>query len=297
MLGLNPSLRTSHARAMSKSIDPRRYNTDKPTFDAYFRNYERMFGPLTHRPVRLLELGVNQGGSLQLWRDYFPKGIVAGIDITPVRVADRSGRIHVYQGLQQDTELLDRVRAESAPEGFDIIIDDCSHIGEFTALSFWHLFDHHLKPGGIYVIEDWGTGYMHGWPDGARYNPNRNIASFRSRLRPAFEALLSRPGMQGRHVLRKYLRGVVNRMVRVKFPSHQRGLVGFVKQLVDEAAMQDVTYPSWGTPPYRNSRFAYMQISNGQVFIIKAAAPEGSLKSRKKRNSGGRSTFAKKPKE
>jgi len=58
------------------------------------------------------------------------------------------------------------VRSETAPEGFDIIIDDCSHIGEFTAVSFWHLFDRHLKPGGLYVIEDWGTGYMRGTPDG-----------------------------------------------------------------------------------------------------------------------------------
>jgi hypothetical protein len=45
-----------------------------------------------------------------------------------------------------------------APEGFDIIIDDASHIGELTKTAFWHLFDNHLKPNGLYAIEDWGTG-------------------------------------------------------------------------------------------------------------------------------------------
>src|SRR5438309_8699047 len=52
---------------------------------------------------------------------------------------------------------------ETAPEGFDVIIDDCSHIGELTRISFWHLFEHHLKPGGLYVIEDWSTGYWDSW--------------------------------------------------------------------------------------------------------------------------------------
>jgi len=45
---------------------------------------------------------------------------------------------------------------------FDFIIDDCSHRAAETSISFWHLFHDHLRPGGIYAIEDWGTGY---WSD------------------------------------------------------------------------------------------------------------------------------------
>jgi spermidine synthase len=54
------------------------------------------------------------------------------------------------------------VARKTAPEGFDIIIDDASHFGDLTKIAFWHLFDNHLKPSGLYVIEDWGTGY---WSD------------------------------------------------------------------------------------------------------------------------------------
>jgi SAM-dependent methyltransferase len=258
--------------AMTKRINPHAYDTDKPTFDVYFRNYERVFAPLARRKIRLLELGINRGGSLKLWRDYFKQGVIAAIDINPVTVHDPTGRIRTYQGLQQDTALLDRVRAENAPDGFDVIIDDCSHIGEFTAISFWHLFDRHLKPGGLFVIEDWGTGYMAGWPDGRRYDPRRPVTSLRSRMRPIVERLFASPAAGGFPLIHKALRGAMNRMVRMNFRSHQRGLVGFVKQLVDEAGMDDITCPPWGTPPYRTSRFARIEFTHGQVFIVKAGA-------------------------
>jgi SAM-dependent methyltransferase len=258
---------------MGRTINPLLYNTDKPSFDVYFRNYERLFGPLAGRKIHLLELGISQGGSLELWRDYFRKGTIAGIDISPVRLDDPTGRIHVYRGLQQDTALLDRVRKETAPDGFDIIIDDCSHIGEFTALSFWHLFDRHLKPGGLYVIEDWGAGYMRGMPDGKAYRPPFPVTSFRSRLRPFVETVVARPSVVRRPLLKRVIHAVMNRLVRLRFRSHSYGIVGFVKQLVDEAGMDDITAPAWGTPPARASKFSSMQISHGQVFIVKAGAP------------------------
>jgi len=261
---------------MVRRITPGLYKTDKQTFDVYFRTYEDLFAPLADRPVRLLELGVSQGGSLELWRDYFPRGTIAGIDVAPVALRDTSGRIHVYRGLQQDTALLDHVRAETAPGGFDIIIDDCSHIGEFTALSFWHLFDRHLKPGGLYVIEDWGTGYMRGAPDGRAYRPRARAGAFRSRLRPVAERLLGHPAVTRSAVARRLVRAAMNRLVRMNFPSHTRGLVGFVKQLVDEAGMADITHPAWGTPPARESKFRYVRFSHGQVIIAKSgeALPE-----------------------
>jgi SAM-dependent methyltransferase len=260
---------------MGKTINPLPYNTDKPSFDVYFRNYERLFGSLAGKKIHLLELGISQGGSLELWRDYFQHGTIAGIDISPVHLDDPTGRIHVYQGLQQDTALLDRVRRETAPGGFDIIIDDCSHIGEFTAVSFWHLFDRHLKPGGLYVIEDWGTGYMRGTPDGKAYVPPGPVTSFRSRFRPFVEKVVARPSVVRRPSLKRVVHAVMNRLVRMRFRSHMYGLVGFVKQLVDEAGMDDITHPAWGTPPARASKFSYIQVSHGQVFIAKAGESSG----------------------
>jgi len=133
-----------------------RYSTDKSHHAHYLENYEAWLSPLRDSPISLLELGIRDGGSLQVWRDYFPKGQIAGLDILPTSVDDASGRIHVFQGEQQDKNVLDEIAQSVAPDGFDVIIDDCSHIARFTRQSFQHLFEHRLKPGGFYIIEDWG---------------------------------------------------------------------------------------------------------------------------------------------
>ena len=133
----------------------------------YMKTYSEYLSPMKDDEISLLELGVEDGLSLLYWRDFLPNARISGLDIhTPVQLDDTTGRIKVYQGEQQDRDLLDRIAADVAPGGFDIIIDDASHIGQFTRISFWHLFKHHLKPGGLYFVEDWGCSYFRNFPDG-----------------------------------------------------------------------------------------------------------------------------------
>ncbi len=226
------------------------YDTDKAIHTHYLRNYEHYFGGLRHKEVRLLELGVKEGGSLLLWRDYFERGLIIGLDINPVRLDDPTGRAHTYQGAQQDTALLDRIARENAPEGFDIVIDDCSHIGVLARASFWHLFDKHPKSGGVYVIEDWGTGYWDSWVDGIGYRPRKkglSPAPYRltrviARLRQSWVA--DRVPLAGR-ILSKVKAAVL----KAQYHSHDYGVVGFVKELVDELGMADITHPQFGAAP------------------------------------------------
>jgi len=47
-------------------------------FDVYHRHFERFRG----QPIVLVEFGVSQGGSLQMWRDYFgDQATIYGVDI------------------------------------------------------------------------------------------------------------------------------------------------------------------------------------------------------------------------
>lgn len=251
----------------NRAIDASAYDTDKAAHPHYLRWYEEYFGPLLDKNIKLLELGVYKGGSLLLWRDYFEKGLIVGLDMNSVDVPDGSGRIRLYQGQQQDTSLLDQIASENAPEGFDIIIDDCSHIGELTRISFWHLFDNHLKPGGLYVVEDWSTGYWDSFFDGVSfsYQPKLSFSPARFRIRSTL-AHLQRSVPAVNSILR-----IVKRLFnRKQFRSHDYGLVGFVKELVDECGMADITREDRGKPPYRASKFKEMRISPGQVFIVKA---------------------------
>ena len=116
---------------MSSRLNANGYDTDKGRTD-YLEKYESYFHHLTDRKINLLELGIKRGGSLLMWRDYFKNGQIIGLDIDPVDSIDSGDRIHVFQGLQQDKGILNKIRKETAPDGFDIIIDDASHIGELT---------------------------------------------------------------------------------------------------------------------------------------------------------------------
>jgi len=255
------------------ALDASKYDTDKAAHTHYLRNYEEYFRPLLDRDIRLLELGVLHGGSLQLWRDYFERGLVVGLDLNPVRVDDPTGRIRVYQGGQQDTELLDRVARECAPEGFDVIIDDCSHVGDLARVSFWHLFEHHLKPGGLYVIEDWGTGYWDFWPDGVHYRPRRKSPTSHSPVRHRLSRAATRlyNGPLGRLPLARPLASLAKRALQLGlYRSHDYGMVGFVKELIDELGMADITHPRFGNAPPRASRFREMRLSTSHLFIVKA---------------------------
>jgi hypothetical protein len=253
-----------------RHIDASKYNTDKSMLPHYLRNYERYFEHLTDKEVRVLELGVKDGGSLLLWRDYFARGLITGLDMDPVKLDDPSGRIRIYQGKQQNTELLDQIARERAPDGFDVIIDDCSHIGVLSRISFWHLFDHHLKRGGIYAIEDWGTGYWDSFFDGAYYKRHSRTTdrSVLFWLNRAFHRLQRSP--LARSTLAASMIGTMKSIaVRRQYHSHDMGMVGFVKELVDECGVGDITHPGLGIDTYRMSKIREMRISLGHAFVLK----------------------------
>ena len=160
----------------SKQLNLGQYETDKAA-SGYFNYYDLIMATLIDQEIKLLEIGILKGGSLLLWCDYFPQGTIVGIDKKLPEDFKPGDRVHTFEGNQMDVQFLSNVANKVAPDGFDIIIDDASHIGELTKISFWHLFDRHLKPGGYFVIEDWGTGYWEDWPDGRRHKPEKTFLS------------------------------------------------------------------------------------------------------------------------
>jgi SAM-dependent methyltransferase len=248
------------------------YDTDKSSSQGYLSDFEEVMGPRRGRPSAVLELGIFHGGSLQMWRDYFVGGPVIGLDLHSVEVPDPSGRIKTFAGSQDDRELLDRIRAETAPDGFDVIVDDCSHLGRLTSASFWHLYPNHLRPGGVYVIEDWGTGYWDSWPDGHHASDDVALAGPRSSSGGLPRRLAGRLG-RNRGPIGKIGRRLSRALKPPRFPSHDYGMVGLVKQLIDECGMADVTAPDrGGLAPFRPSAIWKMRITTGHVFVFKPTA-------------------------
>lgn len=125
----------------------------------YIPLYDRYFAPYRNRPVRFLEIGVSQGGSLQMWRKYLgEEATIFGIDINPAcaEMDGEAGQVRI--GSQDDTAFLSRVVDEMG--GIDVVLDDGSHHMDHVRASLAYLYPR-LNPGGIYFIEDLHTAY---WP-------------------------------------------------------------------------------------------------------------------------------------
>ncbi|MEO6654868.1 MAG: class I SAM-dependent methyltransferase [Pyrinomonadaceae bacterium] len=245
-----------------------KYQTDKSVLVHYLRNYEKYFANLREQEVKLLELGVLDGGSLLMWRDYFPNGMIAGLDINPVTIDDTTRRVRLYQGKQEDHGILKQIADEVAPNGFDIVIDDCAHIGSLSRRSYRYLFDNHLKSGGFYVIEDWGTGYWDTRPDGARYRDRVAGQEIRFPERVGYalsRALKRKPD--------SWFTPGISRLKKVfvdhNSSSHNAGMVGFVKELFDECSIADIDHPEFGSGKNRTSTIKEMMVSASHVFVVK----------------------------
>lgn len=123
----------------------------------YFPVYEKHFKPLTEKPIKLLEIGVLNGGSLEMWRKYFhPESTIVGIDINPNCKQHEQEGIHVRIGSQVDTDFLQSLIDEFGV--FDLVIDDGSHRVEHVNQTFEFLYPK-IAEDGIYFIEDTHAAY------------------------------------------------------------------------------------------------------------------------------------------
>lgn len=137
------------------------HGTDKSSHHKYTQHYNRLFSPIRFNKLRILELGIggynhsSGGGSLRMWKRYFPNSLIYGIDIEDKRHCEEE-RVKVFVGSQDDEAFIDRCLSVIGQP--DIVIDDASHINPKTIRTF-HLLFPHLKVGGYYAIEDLQTSY------------------------------------------------------------------------------------------------------------------------------------------
>ena len=134
--------------------------TDK-TQTGLLEVYAELLVELRDRPVSLLEIGVDQGGSLFLWAQFFhhPNTRIFGIDLK-LPNCRFPNNVQTAVCDQNDAKTLSSIAEARGP--FDIVIDDGSHFAVETRTCFRTLFPTGLKVGGWYIIEDWAVGY---WQD------------------------------------------------------------------------------------------------------------------------------------
>jgi predicted O-methyltransferase YrrM len=135
-----------------------RHDTDKGT--TYTATYHRWLAPVREQRMRMLEIGLYNGGSFRMWRDFLPNTVLHGIDIDPRTLAyqDEVANSQVRLVDQGDPAALEAFVAELGGN-YDFILDDGGHTMVQQIVSFEVLWPQ-IMPGGIYAIEDLGTSYF-----------------------------------------------------------------------------------------------------------------------------------------
>jgi SAM-dependent methyltransferase len=129
---------------------------------------------LDNAPARVdtvFDLGIYKGGSVAFYHELFRPDRLVGVELHKPRVTGLdefiarhsiADAVHLHYGTNQsDRRALERIlRQEFGDRPLDLVVDDCSHRYEPAKVSL-NLLLPRLRPGGVYLIEDWGWAH---WP-------------------------------------------------------------------------------------------------------------------------------------
>lgn len=129
--------------------------TDKNTTHSYIELYESLVHTKRNTAKNILEIGVQRGGSIKLWHDYFTNATVYGIDIIPITETwdkiqceprIKLGRFDAYDETFFNDNFLGKVE-------FDMMLDDGPHSLD-SMKQFITLYTQVMAEDGILIIED-----------------------------------------------------------------------------------------------------------------------------------------------
>ncbi len=136
-----------------------RYFTDR---------YLALSGEFKH--CHMVEVGVDQGGSTSFFTKLLQPAALLAIELSSQPVAslatflaghDPAAKVTVRWGVDQAdrVEVPRLVDAVFQSQPLDLVVDDASHLLAPTTATFEMLFPR-LRPGGLYVIEDWSCNHL-----------------------------------------------------------------------------------------------------------------------------------------
>ena len=138
-----------------------KYDTDKNTnFHNYTRQYESLLRDFRNKPIKYLEIGVFNGGSIKAFKEAFTNSsCILGLDINNrcKTYEDIENNVFVEIGNATDSIFIESITKKYGT--FDVILDDGSHTNEDVIKSFELLFPL-LNDNGLYIVEDTIT-YKH----------------------------------------------------------------------------------------------------------------------------------------
>ena len=154
---------------------------------SYFAVYDHLLSPLRGKPVTLVEIGVWNGGSLFMWRDFFgEKARIIGVDINENAKKLESYGFEIFIGDQGDPSFWKRLFLEVGM--VDVIIDDGGHQYDQQIITTHECLDH-INDGGLMIVEDTHTSYMRRFGYPTKYTYVQYCKNFIDILATRFSAV------------------------------------------------------------------------------------------------------------
>ena len=131
----------------------------------YFPIYDEWFKKFRDKDFVFVEIGVQNGGSVQMWKDYFGKNVkIIGIDIDERCKQFEDDQVSIEIGSQEDVNFWNEFK-QKYPR-VDVLLDDGGHTMNQQIVTFQQMFPH-IQEGGIYFCEDCHTSYWEEYNGGA----------------------------------------------------------------------------------------------------------------------------------
>lgn len=124
----------------------------------YFEIYDTLLSQFIDREIIFLEVGVLDGGSLFMWRDFFGENArIIGVDLNPEAIKWRDYGFEIYIGNQSDPKFWSDLFKTVGT--VDVILDDGGHRNDQQIATLTGALPH-VKDGGLIIVEDTQTSFM-----------------------------------------------------------------------------------------------------------------------------------------
>ena len=135
----------------------------------YFPIYDEVFGRYKDKKnITFVEVGIFNGGSLFMWRDFFGPGArIIGIDFNPDAIKWREHGFEIFIGDQSDPDFWKNFFSEVGM--IDILLDDGGHTNKQQIVTFQESVNH-VKDGGVILVEDVHTNYQPEFGNPSRFS-------------------------------------------------------------------------------------------------------------------------------
>jgi hypothetical protein len=125
---------------------------------SYFQVYEDLLSRFRNRKFTFVEVGVLNGGSLFMWRDYFgPEARIIGVELNPLAKRWESAGFEIHIGSQSNPQFWQDFFAKVGD--VDVILDDGGHTNEQQIVTSHHCIPH-IRDQGMLIIEDTHCSYL-----------------------------------------------------------------------------------------------------------------------------------------